>query len=68
MHHVESGYLPPEVEILFHRIDKKVIEEETEKLKAILQPKEIADKGRFISPLYLFRFGVILADFVGGKV
>lgn len=34
--HVESGYLLPEVEILFHRIDKKVIEEETEKLKAIL--------------------------------
>ena len=34
--HVESGYLLPEVEILFHRIDKKVIEEETEKLKAVL--------------------------------
>ena len=34
--HVESGYLLPEVEILFHRIDKKVIEEETEKLKTIL--------------------------------
>ena len=34
--HVESGYLLPEVEILFHRIDRKVIEEETEKLKAIL--------------------------------
>ena len=37
MQHVESGYLPPEVEILFHRIDKKVIEEETEKLKAVLE-------------------------------
>lgn len=34
--HVASGYLLPEVEILFQRIDKKVIEEETEKLKAIL--------------------------------
>ena len=34
--YVESGYLLPEVEILFHRIDKKVIEEETEKLKSIL--------------------------------
>ncbi|NBH26882.1 methionine--tRNA ligase, partial [Lachnospiraceae bacterium] len=34
--HVENGYLLPEVEILFHRIDKKVIEEETENLKAIL--------------------------------
>ena len=34
--HVESGYLLPEVGILFQRIDKKVIEEETEKLKAIL--------------------------------
>lgn len=34
--HVESDYLLPEVEILFHRIDKKVIKEETEKLKAIL--------------------------------
>ena len=34
--HVESGYLLPKVEILFHRIDKNVIEEETEKLKAIL--------------------------------
>ena len=29
-----SPILLPEVEILFHRIDKKVIEEETEKLKA----------------------------------
>lgn len=34
--HVASGYLLPEVEILFQRIDKKVIEEETEKLKAVL--------------------------------
>ncbi len=34
--HVVSGYLLPEVEILFQRIDKKVIEEETEKLKANL--------------------------------
>lgn len=34
--HVASGYLLPEVEILFQRIDKKVIEEETKKLKAIL--------------------------------
>lgn len=33
---VSSGYLLPEVEILFHRIDKKVIEFETEKLKSIL--------------------------------
>lgn len=30
---VPSGYLLPEVEILFHRIDKKVIESEMEKLK-----------------------------------
>ena len=35
MQHVESGYLPPKIEILFHRIDKKVIEEETEKIKAM---------------------------------
>ncbi len=34
--HVASGYLLPEVAILFQRIDKKVIEVETEKLKAIL--------------------------------
>ena len=34
--HVNSGYLLTEVGILFQRIDKKVIEEETEKLKAIL--------------------------------
>ena len=33
--HVASGYLLPEVEILFRRIDKKVIEEETEKIKAM---------------------------------
>lgn len=33
---VPAGYLLPEVEILFERIDKKVIEIETEKLKAIL--------------------------------
>lgn len=34
--HVANGYLLPEIEILFQRIDNKVIEEETEKLKAIL--------------------------------
>ncbi len=34
--HVASGYLLPEVEILFQRIDKKVIEKETEKLRAVL--------------------------------
>ena len=34
--HVASGYVLPEFEILFQRIDKKVIEDETEKLKAIL--------------------------------
>ncbi|MCM1049085.1 MAG: methionine--tRNA ligase [Clostridiales bacterium] len=34
--HVAGGYLLPKVEILFQRIDKKVIEIETEKLKAIL--------------------------------
>lgn len=34
--HVEGGYLLPEVGILFQRLDKKVIDEETEKLKAIL--------------------------------
>ena len=34
--HVASGYLLSGVEILFQRIDKKVIEKETEKLKAIL--------------------------------
>ena len=33
---VSAGYLLPEVEILFQRIDKKVIETETEKLKSIL--------------------------------
>lgn len=33
---VEAGYKLPEVEILFQRIDKSVIEIETEKLKAIL--------------------------------
>lgn len=33
---VPAGYLLPEVEILFERINKKVIEIETEKLKAIL--------------------------------
>ena len=32
---VVAGYELPEVEILFQRIDKKVIEEETEKLKQI---------------------------------
>lgn len=33
---VSAGYHLPEIEILFQRIDKKVIEEESEKLKAIL--------------------------------
>lgn len=33
---VSAGYRLPEIEILFKRIDKKVIEEETEKLKALL--------------------------------
>lgn len=33
---VEAGYKLPELEILFQRIDKSVIEIETEKLKAIL--------------------------------
>lgn len=33
---VSSGYLLPEVEILFQRIDKKLIDIETEKLKSIL--------------------------------
>ena len=33
-HSVSAGYLLPEVELLFQRIDKKVIETETEKLKA----------------------------------
>lgn len=33
---VTAGYLLPEVELLFQRIDKKVIEEETEKLQSIL--------------------------------
>lgn len=32
---VSGGYLLPKIEILFQRIDKKVIENETEKLKAI---------------------------------
>ena len=30
---VPAGYRLPEIELLFQRIDKKVIEEETEKLK-----------------------------------
>ncbi len=34
---VPSGYLLPETELLFHRIDKKVIEQETEKVKALLK-------------------------------
>lgn len=34
--HVPAGYTLPEVEILFRRIDKKVIEIETEKLKIVL--------------------------------
>lgn len=33
---VPAGYVLPEVEILFQRLDKKVIETETEKLKEIL--------------------------------
>ena len=33
---VSAGYQLPEIEILFQRLDKKVIEEESEKLKAIL--------------------------------
>ena len=33
---VDAGYKLPEVEILFQRIDKKVIEEETEKLREVL--------------------------------
>ena len=33
---VSAGYLLPEVEILFQRIDKKIIDIETEKLKSIL--------------------------------
>lgn len=33
---VPAGYLLPEVEILFQRIDKKVIDAETEKLKSII--------------------------------
>lgn len=33
---VASGYQLPEIEILFQRIDKKVIEEESEKLKSII--------------------------------
>ena len=34
---VPFGYQLPEVEILFQRIDKKVIEIESEKLKAVLE-------------------------------
>ena len=34
---VPAGYVLPKVQILFQRIDKKVIETETEKLKTILQ-------------------------------
>ncbi|MDE6845633.1 MAG: methionine--tRNA ligase [Lachnospiraceae bacterium] len=34
-HSVSAGYQLPEIEILFNRIDKKVIEEETEKLKLL---------------------------------
>ncbi len=33
---VSGGYLLPEIEILFQRIDKKVIDKETEKLKSML--------------------------------
>ena len=33
---VPAGYVLPEIEILFQRIDKKVIERETEKLKGIV--------------------------------
>lgn len=35
-HSVPAGYQLPEIEILFQRIDKKVIEEESEKLKTLL--------------------------------
>jgi len=35
-HSVNAGYKLPEIEILFQRIDKKVIEIESEKLKSIL--------------------------------
>lgn len=34
---ISAGYALPKIEILFQRIDKKVIEIETEKLKSILQ-------------------------------
>jgi len=34
---VSAGYILPEIEILFQRIDKKVIEIETEKLKSIIE-------------------------------
>ena len=33
---IAAGYKLPETEVLFQRIDKKVISEETEKLKALL--------------------------------
>lgn len=36
---VPAGYRLPETEILFRRIDKKVIEEESEKLSRIIQQK-----------------------------
>ncbi len=37
---VSAGYALPEVEILFQRIDKNVIETETEKLKSILHQRQ----------------------------
>ena len=52
MQHVESGYLPPEVEILFHRIDKKVIEEENRKIKGYFIAERTCRRGAIISPLY----------------
>lgn len=36
---VPAGYRLPKTEILFRRIDKKVIEEESEKLSRIIQQK-----------------------------
>ena len=33
---VKAGYPVPEVQVLFERLDKKVVEEETEKLEKLL--------------------------------
>ncbi|MCM1038015.1 MAG: methionine--tRNA ligase [Ruminococcus sp.] len=41
---VPAGYPVPEVYILFQRIDKKVIETESEKLKAVLAKSEVGEK------------------------